>query len=73
MIIKMKILSNNVKKNVREVKRISPNTKIAISSIAIRKDKKGIDKNYVETNARLKNYCSQKKIILKILTSKKNT
>ena len=47
---------------MKEVKRISPNTKIAFSSITIRKDKKGIDKNVVETNARLKNYCSQKKL-----------
>ena len=61
------------KKIVKEVKRISPNIKIAFSSITIRKDKKGIDKNDVETNARLKNYCSQKKITLKILTSRKNT
>ena len=58
---------------MKEVKRISPNTKIAVSSITIGKGKKGIDKNDVETNARLKNYCSQKKIILKILTSRKNT
>ena len=47
---------------MKEVKRNSPNTKIAFSSITIRKDKKGIDKNVVETNARLKNYCSQKKL-----------
>ena len=44
------------------MKRISPNAKIEFSSITIRKDKKGIDKNVVETNARLKNYCSQKKL-----------
>ena len=48
------------KKIVKEVKRISTNTKNAFSSITIRKDKKGIGKNVVETNARLKNYCSQK-------------
>ena len=59
---KGKNVLNNVKKIVKEVKRISPNTKIAFSSITIRKDKKGIDKNVVETNARLKNYCSQKKL-----------
>ena len=53
---------NNVKKIVKEVKRISPNTKIAFSSITIRKDKKGTNNNVVETNARLKNYCSQKKL-----------
>ena len=47
---------------MKEVQRISPNTKIAFSSITIRKDKKGIDKNVLETNARLKNYCSQKKL-----------
>ena len=50
---KGKNVLNNVKKIVKEVKRISPNTKIAFSSITIRKDKKGIDKNVVETNARL--------------------
>ena len=43
------------------MKRISPNSKIAFSSITIRKDKKDIDKNVAETNARVKNYCSQKK------------
>ena len=59
---KEKNVLNNVKKIVKEVKRISLNTKIAFSSITIRKDKKGIDKNVVETNARLKNYCSQKKL-----------
>ena len=48
------------KKIVKEVKRISTNTKNAFSSITIRKDKKAIDKNVVETNARLKNCCSQK-------------
>ena len=47
---------------MKEVKRISPNTKIAFSIITIRKDKKGINKNVVETNARLKNYCNQKKL-----------
>ena len=44
------------------MKRISPNIKIAFSSITIRKDKKGIDKNVFETNARLKNHSSQKKL-----------
>ena len=47
---------------MKEVKRISPNTKIAFPSITIRKDKNVIDKNVVETNASLKNYCSQKKL-----------
>ena len=59
---KGKNVLNNVKKIGKEVKRISRNTKIAFSSIKIRKDKKDIDKNVVETNARLKNYCSQKKL-----------
>ena len=59
---KGKNVLNNVKKIVKEVKRISPNTKITFSSITIRKNKKCIDKNIVETNARLKNYCSQKKL-----------
>ena len=47
---------------MKEVKRISPNTKIAFSSITIRKDKKGIDKNVIKTNARLENYCSQENL-----------
>ena len=47
---------------MKVVKKISPNTKTSFSSITIRKDKKGIDKIVVETNARLKNYCSQKKL-----------
>ena len=45
---KEKNVLNNVKKIVKEVKRISPNTKIAFSSITIRKDKKGIDKNVAD-------------------------
>ena len=45
---KGKNVLNNVKKIVKEVKRISPNTKIAFSSITIRKDKKGIDKNVAD-------------------------
>ena len=57
---KGKNVLHNIKKIVEVVRRISPNTKIAFSSITIRKDKKGIDKNVVETNARLKYYCSQK-------------
>ena len=59
---KEKNVLNNVKKIVKEVKRISPNTKIAFSSITIRKDKKGIDKNVIKTNARLENYCSQENL-----------
>ena len=44
------------------MKKLSPNTKVAFSSIVTRKDKKDISKTVQDTNLRLKNYCSQKNI-----------
>ena len=55
-------LLNNVKKIFKQVKKLSPNTKVAFSSIVTRKDKKDISKTVQDTNSRLKNYCSQKNI-----------
>ena len=52
---------NLVKKTVKKVKQTSPNTKIAFSSLIIRKDKKDLDKKVQDVNNRLKNYCSQTK------------
>ena len=46
---------NQAKKIVKDFKQVSPNTMIAFSSIVIWKDRK-----VVETNSRLKNYCSKK-------------
>ena len=59
-ITKGKNLLNNVKKILKQVKKLSPNTKVAFSSIVTRKDKKDISKTVQDTNSRLKNYCSQK-------------
>ena len=53
-------LLNNVKKVLRKVSKDSPSAQLAFSSIIVRKDKKNLEKNIIETNARLKNYCSQK-------------
>ena len=61
-ITKGKNLLNNVKKILKQVKKLSPNTKVAFSSIVTRKDKKDISKTVQDTNLRLKNYCSQKNI-----------
>ena len=44
------------------MKKLSPNTKVAFSSIVTRKDKKGISKTVQDTNSRLKIYCTQKNI-----------
>ena len=57
-----KNLLNNVEKILKQVKKLSPNTKIAFSSIVTRIDKKDISKTVQDTNSRLKNYCSQKNI-----------
>ena len=55
-------LLNQVKKIVKQMKKVSQNTKIVFSSIAIRKDRKNIDKKVAEVNSHLKNYCNQKNI-----------
>ena len=55
-------LLNQAKKIVKQVKKVSQNTKIVFSSIAIRKDRKYIDKKVAEVNSHLKNYCNQKNI-----------
>ena len=57
-----KNLLNNVEKILKQVKKLSPNTKIAFSSIVTRIDKKDKSKTVQDTNSRLKNYCSQKNI-----------
>ena len=61
-ITKGKNLLNNDKKILKKVKKLSPNTKVAFSSIVTRKDKKDISKTVQDTNSRLKNYCSQENI-----------
>ena len=47
-------LPNNVKNILKQVKKLSPNTKVAFSSIVTRKDKKDISKTVQDTNSRLK-------------------
>ena len=49
----------SVKKLCEKAKRISPVTKIAFSNIIYQKDKRNTDKQRVDTNARLKNFCNQ--------------
>ena len=53
---------NNVKKILKQVKKLSLNTKVAFSSIVTRTDKKDISKTVQDTDSQLKNYCSQKNI-----------
>ena len=60
-IIKGKNPLNNVK-ILKQVKKLSPNTKVAFSSIVTIKDKKDISNTVQDTNSRLKSYCSQKNI-----------
>ena len=50
------------KKNSKSVKRFSPQTKLVFPSLIVRKDKKNIDKEVVDTNAGLRNFCNQKNI-----------
>ena len=54
----------SVKKLCEKAKRISPDTKIVFSNIIHRKDRRNTDKQRNDTNARLKNFCNQKKIPL---------
>ena len=54
----------NVKKICEKVKRISPGTKTGFSNIIYRKEKGNIEKQRIDTNSRLKNFCSQKNISL---------
>ena len=49
-------------KILEQVQKLSPNTKVAFSSIVTRKDKKDISKTVQDANSQLKNYCSQKNI-----------
>ena len=45
-------------------KRISPDAKIVFSNIIYWKDRRNTDKQRIDTNARLKNFCNQKNIPL---------
>ena len=59
---KGKNVLNNVKKFIKSVNRLFPQTKLLFSSLIVRKDKKNIDKGVLDTNARLRNFCNQKNI-----------
>ena len=50
-ITKGKNLLNNVKKNLKQVKKLSPNIKAAFSSIVTRKDKKDMSETVQDTNS----------------------
>ena len=54
----------SVKKLCEKATRISPDTKTVFSKIIYRKDRRNTDKQYIDTNARLKNFCNQKNIPL---------
>ena len=51
---------NNAKKIIKELTTKLPKVKIAFSGLITRKDLKNLDKNFTETNKRLRNYCRQK-------------
>ena len=53
-----------VTKLCEKAKRISPDTKIVFSNIIYWKDRRNTDKKRIDTKARLKNFCNQKKIPL---------
>ena len=55
---------NQVKKIVKQVRKVFQNTKVVFSSIIIWKDRKNIDKKVPQVNSYLKNYCNQKNIDL---------
>ena len=59
-ITKGKNLLNNVKKILKQVKKLSPNTKVAFSSIVTRNYIKNISKTAQDTNSRLKNTAARK-------------
>ena len=48
----------SVKKLCEKAKRISPDRKIVFSNIIYRKDRRNTDKQSIDTNARLKNFCN---------------
>ena len=48
----------NVKKSCEKAKRISPDTKILFSNIIYRKGRRNTDKQRIDTNVRLKNFCN---------------
>ena len=54
----------SVKKLCEKAKRIPPDTKIVFSNVIYRKDRRNTDKQRIDTNARLKNFCNQKNIPL---------
>ena len=57
-------LLSNVKKIVNKTNKTSPNKVLTFSNIIFRKDKMNLGKTRADTNSRLKNFCSQKKINL---------
>ena len=50
------------KKIPKKVNKCSPEIKVVFSGIIVQKDKKKIHKDIIDTNARLKNFYSQKDI-----------
>ena len=54
----------SIRKLCEKAKRISPDTKIVFSNIIYWKDRRNTDKQRIDTNARLKNFCNQKNIPL---------
>ena len=48
------------RKSLRKFFKDSTSTQLAFSSIIVKKDKKNLEKSIIETNVRLKNFCSQK-------------
>ena len=54
----------SVKKLCEKAKRTSPDTKIVFSNIIHQKDRRNTNKQRMDTNARLKNFCNQKNIPL---------
>ena len=54
----------SIRKLCEKAKRISPDTKIVFSNIIYLKDRRSNNKQRIDTNARLKNFCNQQNIPL---------
>ena len=55
-------LLNSVRKLVKKIRDTFPATKIAFSSIVLRKDRRNINASRTDLNAELRNFCRQKNI-----------
>ena len=53
---------NNLKKILKKCNESSPKTKLAFSTVIVRKDKVNLERGRKDINSRMKNFCQQKRI-----------